>query len=204
MASVSPPSFAVSDESRQLWAALSPAQRSAIQSLRQALRAGTQVTLSKWHRLGQIARDVSLNRSETYGQKTLDALAELADCSSQVVGKARKFARLYTPSEAASLETTVTWEQLQRIVAIGDGRIRTTLLNGCRSKNWSVRQLEREIRRRAGRQRSFGRGGRPSRRPESLQEALADIDRLMTQIIRWYRALEPEVAADSSGRSASR
>jgi hypothetical protein len=51
-----------------------------------------------------------LNRSETYGKKTLDALAELAGCSSQVVGKARKFARLYpAASQAASLEATVTW-----------------------------------------------------------------------------------------------
>jgi hypothetical protein len=86
-------------------------------------------------------------------------------------------------------------------VAIGDGRIRRTLLNGCRSKNWSVRQLEHEIRSQVGRQRPFGRGGRPSRRPESFQDALADIDRLMTAIIRWYRALEPEVAADSEGSS---
>jgi hypothetical protein len=42
--------------------------------------------------------------------------------------------------------------------------------------------------------------------PLSLQEALADIDRVMTAIIRWYRALEPEAAADSersSRRSAS-
>jgi len=148
-----------------------------------------------------------LSRSETYGQKTLDALAELADCSSQVVGKARKFARFYTASEAVELQDEASWEQIQRIVAIGDGQIRRNLINGCRSKNWSVRQLEHEIRSHVGRQRPFGRGGRPSRRPESLQGALADIDRLMTAIIRWYRALEPEVAADSerlSPRSASR
>jgi hypothetical protein len=92
---------------------------------------------------------------------------------------------------------------MQRIVAIGDVRIRRNLLNGCRSKNWSVRRLEHEIRSQVGRQRPFGRGGRPSRRPESLQDALADIDRLMTGIIRWYRDQEPEVAADSE-RSARR
>jgi hypothetical protein len=204
MADASPPAFAASPASRQLWATLSPAQRSVVQSLR-ALGAGAPV--SKWHRLGRIAQGLSLSRSETYGQKTLDALAELADCSSQVVGKARKFARFYTASEAANLEGKATWEQIQRIVAIGNGRIRRNLLNDCRSKNWSVRQLEHEIRSQVGRQRPFGRGGRPSRRPESLQEALADIDRLMTAIIRWYRALEPEVAADferSSRRSASR
>jgi hypothetical protein len=207
MASVSPPSFAVSNESRQLWATLSPAQQSAVRRLREALSAGAPVTLPKWHRLGRIARDLSLNRRETYGQRTLDALAELVGCSSQVVGKARKFARLYPASQAANLGATATWEQLQRIVAIGDVGIRRNLLNGCRSKNWSVRQLAREIRLREGRQRPFGRGGRPSRRPENLQEALTDFDQLATGIVRWYRALEPEVAADSersSRRSASR
>ena len=164
--------------------------------------AGTPVTLSNWHRLGRIAQGLSLNRSETYGQKTLEALAELVGCSSQVVGKARKFARLYpAAAQAASLEATVTWEQLQRIVAIGDAGIRRNLLNGCSSKNWSVRQLEREIRRRAGRQRPFGRGGRPSRRPQSLQEALTDFDRLATGIVHWYRALEPEEPADSERSS---
>jgi hypothetical protein len=148
-----------------------------------------------------------LNRSETYGKKTLDALAELAGCSSQVVGKARKFARLYpAASQAADLEASATWEQLQRIVAIDDVGIRGNLLNGCRSKNWSVRQLEREIRRRAGRQRPFGRGGRPRRRPESLREALTDFDQLATGIVRWYRALEPAAAESErpSPRSASR
>jgi hypothetical protein len=71
----------------------------------------------------------------------------------------------------------------------------------------SMQQLEHEIRSQVGRQRPFGRGGRPTRRPESPPEALADIDRLVTQIIRWYRALEPEVGADterSSRRFASR
>jgi hypothetical protein len=131
----------------------------------------------------------------------------LADCSSQVVGKARKFARFYSAPQAAKLQGQASWEQMQRLVAINDATVRRRLLNGCRSKNWSLRQLEDEIRGQVGRQRPFGRGGRPSRRPESLQEALADIDRLMTAIVRWYRALEPEAVADSeraSGRSASR
>jgi hypothetical protein len=189
MAAASPPAFATSPASRQLWATLSPAQQSAVQSLR-ALGAGAPV--SKWHRLGRIAQGLSLSRSETYGQKTLDALAELADCSSQVVGKARKFARFYSAPQAKKLQGQASWEQMQRIVAIGDVRIRRNLLNGCRSKNWSVRQLEREIRSQAGRLRPFGRGGRRSRRPESLQDALADFDQLATGIVRWYRALEPD------------
>jgi hypothetical protein len=203
MADASSPAFAASPASRQLWASLSPAQRSVVQSLR-ALGAGAPV--SKWHRLGRLALRLSSDHKAIYGHNTLDALADLVDSTSQVVGKARKFARLYAAAEATDLDGKVTWEQMQRIVAIGDVRTRRNLLNGCRSKNWSVRQLEREIRRQVGRQRPFGRGGRLSRRPESLQEALADIARLMTAIIRWYRALEPEVAADSersSRRSAS-
>jgi hypothetical protein len=201
MAGVSLPGFAVSNQSKQLWATLSPAQRSAVQSLREALLAGAPVRLSNWHRLGRIAQGLSSNRSETYGQKTLDALAELAGCSSQVVGKARKFARSYTPPQAAELQAQASWEQMQRLVAINDGTVRRRLLNACRSNNWSIRQLEHEIRGRVGRQRPFGRGGRPSRRPENLQEALGDLDRLTTQIIRWYRALQPEMAVDTERSS---
>jgi len=199
MADASPPAFAASPASRQLWATLSPAQRSVVQSLREAL--GADAPVSKWHRLGSLALRLSSDHKAIYGHNTLDALADLVDSTSQVVGKARKFARLYAAAEATDLDGNVTWEQMQRIVAIGDVRIRRNLLNGCGSKNWSVRQLEREIRRQVGRQRPFGRGGRRSRRPESLQDALADIDRLMTAIIRWYRALEPEVAADSERSS---
>ncbi len=207
MAGSTPPSFAASSASRQLWATLSPAQQSAVRRLRGALRAGSPVTLSKWHRLGGIALTLTSDHKASYGHNTLEALADLVDSNSQVIGKARKFARFYTAPEATDLEGKITWEQMQRIVAIDDVRIRRKLLNGCGSKNWSVRQLEREIRGQVGRQREWGRGGRPSRRPESLQEALTHFDQLATGIVRWYRSLEPDVAVDAettTRRSANR
>jgi len=206
MAGASLPSFAVSPASRQLWEQFSLAQQRTVRALRESLCTGSPARLSKWHQLGRLAQTLSSNHKETYGQNTLDALAEMVDSTSQVVGKARKFARLYTAAESVDLEGTATWEQMRPVVVVNDARIRRNLLNACRSKNWSLRELEHEIRRQVGRQRSFGRGGRPSRRPESLQDAMADFDRLATAIVRWYHALEPEVAADSersSQRSAS-
>jgi len=172
MADASPPAFATSTASRQLWASLSSGQQRTIHRLREALHGGSQVELETWHQLGVLAQALSANHKENYGKGTLEGLSELAGRTSQVIGKARKFARLYTRAEATMLEGEVTWEQMLRLVAIPDARIRSRLLKDCRSKRWSIRKLQLEIHNRGGRQRDPGSGGRPSHRPRRTARSL--------------------------------
>ncbi len=207
MAGASPPSSAASRKSKRLWATLSAGQKKTVQKLRTAMSSRLQIGLTDWRRLGELVQSLSANGQATYGQQTLDGLAELVGCAPSIVGKARKFARYYSASEAANLQGEVSWSVIQRLIAIDDELVRKTLLKDCVSHEWTLRELEREIRSRVGRQRDWGHGGRSTRRPENLQEALADFDRMVTGLVRWYRSMEPEMAADSERlrpQSASR
>jgi hypothetical protein len=203
MAGASPPSSAASRKSKKLWTTLSSGQKKTVQKLRTALSSGVQIKLTDWHLLGVLAQSLSTGGQAAYGQQTLDGLGELVGCAPSVIAKARKFARLYSASNAVKLEGKLSWSVIERLLWIDDESIRSSLEADCLSKKMSLRKLEREIRSRVGRRRRFGHGGRSTHRPESLREALADFDRLVTSIVRWYRALETEVPADSE-RTASR
>jgi hypothetical protein len=128
----------------------------------------------------------------------VDALADMVQCRPNSVYRAGKLARCYSTSEVVKLEEKLTWSRIAPLVAIDDQDRREELQRECIAKGWNVRELRYAIRGRVGRLRSRGRGGRPSRRPQSLPEALADLDRLLNAIVHWYRGFEHAAASESA------
>ena len=195
MAGDSPLSFAASKAAGKVWKSLSAAQRKTVLKLREAQSSGSPIELARWHQLGDLAQTLSANGRATYGHQTVDSLAELVGCSPSVISKARKFAQVCTASEALKLESKLSWSAIGRLIAIEDAATRKKLISDCVSHDWSLRELEREIRARVGRQRNFGHGGRSGRRPRTLNELLGDLDRLLVPVLHWYRNLEPAESA---------
>jgi len=201
---------ALSKPARDLADALSPQQKKTVRRLQEELHASSPAALSVWHELGRLAHVLASDGMASLGRNRVLALAELIGCSPAYVYQARKFARLYSTSDVAELEGKLSWSQLCRLVCIADEQQRRSLERACAAEKWTVRRLEREVRGRFGRQRRWGHGGRRSHRPQNLIEALGDLDRHLTGIVRWYRSLEhqvPEATPESTrrgSRSASR
>jgi hypothetical protein len=114
------------------------------------------------------------------------------------------FAGLYSATEVAELEGQLSWLHIVELLGIKDERQRQKFQRECVAKQWSSGELKREIRARVGRQRRWGQGGRPSHRPRNLPEALADLDRLLSGVVRWYGGLETARASELAERSARR
>jgi hypothetical protein len=49
-----------------------------------------------------------------------------------------------------------------------------------------------------------GLGGLPSRRPQSLPEALADLNRLLSSVVHWYHGFARAAASESAAPPARR
>jgi len=200
----------LSKPARDLADAISPQQKKTVRRLQEQLHASSPAALSVWHELGCLAHVLASDGMASLGRNRVLALAELLGCSPAYVYQARKFARLYSTSDVAEREGKISWSKLSRLVQITDETQRRRLEKECIAKQWTVKQLEREIRGRFGRQRHWGHGGRRSHRPQNLIEALGDLDRHLTGIVRWYQSLEnqgPEATPESTrrgSRSASR
>jgi hypothetical protein len=203
MATSVPPEFVSSPAARKLWKRLSSQQRRTVQRLHSALRMGSQSRLSSWHELGQLAATLTANPSDNYGQQLVAGLAGLSGWSPSAVHRARKFAGTYTAPEVEGLEGKLTWSRIAHLAAIADEDQRRKLQRECIANQWSVRELQFAIRGRLGRQRRRGLGGRPSHRPNSLLEALADLERLLSAVCHWHRGLEHAPAAEA-GRTTKR
>jgi hypothetical protein len=65
---------------------------------------------------------------------------------------------------------------------VSDGKLRDKLARQCARRGWSVVRLEHEIQR-VQPKREYG--GREMRRPESLDDILADRERLANRWVRW-------------------
>jgi hypothetical protein len=105
------------------------------------------------------------------------------------LAKARKFARLYSPAKLRWLCSLgkkrgrpLTKSHACRLVVVSDGKLRDKLARECARRGWSVVRLEHEIQR-VQLKREYG--GRQMKRPESLDELLAETERLTNRWIRW-------------------
>jgi hypothetical protein len=88
---------------------------------------------------------------------------------------------------------------MTRLLGVDDKTRRQELLRQC--GQWTVKELEDQIRVQIGRQRSFAHGGRPSRLPQSRPEALAQLESLLTTLLRWHRGLERAVPSSAASKS---
>jgi hypothetical protein len=197
---------ALSNRATKLWATLNPKRTRTIEWLQQEFGKDEPPPLIVWHRLGRLAGKLAPKGSQSYGRQGVQALAELIGLPPNRIYQARKFAKSYSASDVADLKG-LTWLHIIDLLGVEDEEQRRKFQAECLKKKWTTGKLQREIRSRVGRQRSRGRGGRPSRRPQSLPEALADLDRLLSSIVHWYRGFERAAAseaADAPRRKRSR
>jgi DUF1016 N-terminal domain len=197
--------FIRSPAAKYLWEQLSPQERKTVKRLRLALRNGSEKRLSTWHLAGRLA--AALTDRASHGQQFMNGLATLIGVSPSVLHRARKFVALYDSANAERLEGKLGWSRIGLLVGVANEGERNQLERDCIDQNWSVRRLQLEIRGRLGRQRQAGHGGRPSRRPQTLVEALSELDRLLSSIVHWYGGLEsrrPNQQAVPSNKRRSR
>ncbi len=157
--------------------------------LKRDLHQESPARLSVWYAVGQFADETLPSFLEGRGGNFAEALAKALGCSRSELYAARKFARVYTARQAKALESKLSWSRILRLIAIDNPKQRKRLETACIRGNWTVSQLDRQIRIRLGRQRSLGQGGRPSRRPLDVKDALADLDRRLGTLLSWYRKL---------------
>jgi len=139
------------------------------------------------------------DRSATYRRQLSSSLAELVGRTPSVIYQARKFQRFYSTEQVAQLEGKLSWGRIVPLVSIDDDKPRRRIQEKCIDQDWSVLQLTREIRTRLGRQRHWAHGGQVSRPPRNVLEAMSELDRLLSAVVRWYRSLQ---RAASSGATA--
>lgn len=184
-----------SNQAKALWMALSPEDRLLVGFLREKFKTNT-ADLSDWHRAGTLAVRVAPKGQSSYGKKAVYALRELIGCSPAYIYPCRTFARLYSDADVEKLEGKLSWSKVCRLMGIKDERIQKKLLTECIQKRWSIKQLERQIRSRCGRQRARGHGGRASRRPKNELELLVQLDQMLFKIGHWYDGMTRVPSSD--------
>jgi hypothetical protein len=126
------------------------------------------------------------------GRRTGGAFARLCEETGRgrnELAKARKFAKLYNVNKLRWLCSLgkkqgrpLTKSHVCRLVVVSDGKLRDKLARQCARSGWSVVRLEHEIQR-VQPKRAYG--GRQLTRPESLDEMLAETERLTNRWIHW-------------------
>jgi hypothetical protein len=108
--------------------------------------------------------------------------------------ESRHFAKLYSRQQLAWLcglgrdvGRPVSRLQVLQLIKVPDRRLRNNLAGRCARESWSVRKLEREIRR-LGPRRRYG-GARPAR-PQTVAESLVITERLTSNWLRWFEVLQ--------------
>ena len=167
-----------------------------IRNLRNKLKTNT-TTLNDWFQLGQLAENLSSDRSNVWGEQTIAALANLVGRGTSSIYQARKFRRLFSEMAAADLEGKLSWGQIVLIVSINDERQRRRIQEECLTNSWSVLELRREIHTRLGKQRHWKQGGRVSPRPRNLGDAMTELHRLLRAVVRWHYSLEPAASPEA-------
>jgi len=158
--------------------------------MRKELSADSTAPLAVYHKLGAVAKALMSDRTATYRRQLSSALAELVGRTPSVIYQARKFQRFYSADQVAELEGNLSWGRIVALVSIDDDKQRRLIQEKCIDQNWSVGQLTREIRTRFGRQRHWAHGGQVSRPPRNVIEAMTELDRMLSAVVRWYRSLQ--------------
>jgi hypothetical protein len=108
--------------------------------------------------------------------------------------EARRFAKLYPTikelnwicSLGQRVGRPLSRIQVTLLIRVAHRNLRDSLAKRCAEETWSVRKLEREVRRRAPRHKYGG----ARHRPQSIEDALAITERLATGWVRWVRVLK--------------
>jgi hypothetical protein len=168
------------------------------------------MTVRQFHALGQRVLNAAVRRKRRGEgvQGLFDEFNAKTAAQKNRLQEARHFARLYDRDQLATLgklgrdvgRPLSRWHVVV-LIRISDRGQRDHLARRCARQKWSVRQLEKAVRRIGPRRKYGGRG--PSR-PKSIEETLSVTELLADRWIRWVNVLAEEaVDAKQQGSAFS-
>lgn len=156
------------------------AGRREFQQIQKLLREKALESLTGRHRVGALVERLVPAAGKNYGQRSMAVLAEELGLASNstALTHLREFSKAYTLREVRELEAPmsgskfrITWGHVIRLISFPRAE-RVRLERECRLGEWTNAELNRRIRLRRKR---ITKGGAPLKRPESVSDALVQI-----------------------------